>query len=158
MSLLYKTISSFFPTEAHCTFVDEPWFIANYDLQLNVLRLCQMGLACVLFSKIKDYQIFKMHVMCCVRRYIDPDYCMDSPVYRANFTEYLISSISNGDYLLTRKWFCNETYRHVDVYLIELNGCSNLINVLSGDFDEHINSIKNTIVRKNSYHIMCQKW
>ncbi len=146
MSLLYKTISSFFPTEVQCTFVGEPWFLENYELQLDVLRLCEAGFACVLFTQIRDRFMFKMHVACCMQRYIDQDYYLDSPHYRAKFTKYLTSSIPEGDYLLTRSWFCNDISSQVNVYLIEINACSSMINVVAGDFKEHIESVMETIV------------
>ncbi len=146
MSLLNKTILSFFPSEAHCAFVEEPWFLKNYELQLDVLRLCQMGFANLLFTPL-DRHTFTQHVMCCVRRYIDPIYYPNNRDYYAKFIEYLTTSITNGDYLLTRKWFCGEiSARHVNVFLIELNGCSYLINSVCGDFDEHIVSLMDCIV------------
>ncbi len=148
MSLLIKTICSFFPNEVKCTFIGEPWFLENYELQLDVLRLCHMGFACVLFTPIRNRYIFKMHVACCMERYIDPDYHLDSPFYRAKLMEYLTSSIQDGDYLLSRSWFCKNINHHVNIYLIEIHGMSSLINVTAGDFDEHIHSIMNTIVRK----------
>jgi hypothetical protein len=142
MSLLYKTISSFFPTEEHCAyFVGEPWFLANYKLQMDVLRLCQEGYANVLFTPAYDRYDFIQHVMCCTSRYIDDDYHLDSRVYYEHLVECIVSSIPYGEYLLGRSWFRNSPYRHVDVFLIVLNGCANMINVVSGSFDEHIQSI-----------------
>ncbi len=146
MSLLNKTILSFFPSAAHCAFVEEPWFLKNYELQLDVLRLCQMGFANLLFTPL-DRVTFTQHVMCCVRRYVDNTYCLNSKTYYAQFIEYLTTSITDGDYLLTRSWFCREiSSRHVNVFLIELNGCSYLINPVAGDFDEHIDSLMDSIV------------
>jgi hypothetical protein len=146
MSLLYKTILSFFPSKAHCTFVEEPWFLTNYELQLDVLRLCQMGFAKLLFTSLERLT-FTQHVMCCVRRYIDETYYPNNQAYYTQFIEYLTSNINGGDYLLTRSWFNRETsYRHVNVFLIELNGCSYLINPVVGDFDEHIDSVMDCIV------------
>jgi hypothetical protein len=145
MSLLTKTISSFFPNEVKPAFVEAPWFTSNYKLQLAVLRLCSTGFACVLFCNITDPDTFKKHVMCCMRNFIDPDYTVDSPHYR--FVEFLAAVINDGNYLLTRKWFCDEPRRHVNVYLIELNGCSSLINAVAGDFDEHIEKVMDTIIR-----------
>ncbi len=146
MSLLNKTILSFFPSAAHCAFLEEPWFLKNYELQLDVLRLCQMGFANLLFTPL-DRVTFTQHVMCCVRRYIDNTYCINSKTYYDQFIEYLTTSITNGDYLLTRSWFCREiSARHVNVFLIELNGCSYLINPVCGDFDEHIKSIMDCIM------------
>jgi hypothetical protein len=146
MSLLTKTILSFFPNEVLCTFVEEPWFLENYELQLDVLRLCQMGFACVLFTSIQDRFVFKTHVMCCIQRYIDPDYYLDGPEYRMKVIQYLTSSIPNGEYLLTRSWFCKDIKRQVNVYLIELNACSSLINATAGDFNEHIDSVMDAIL------------
>jgi hypothetical protein len=145
MSLLTKTISSFFPNEVKPTFVEAPWFTSNYKLQLAVLRLCSTGFACVLFCNITDPDTFKKHVICCMRNLIDPDYTVDSPHYR--FVEFLAADINDGDYLLTRKWFCDEPRRHVNVYLIELNGCSQLIDPCAGDFDKHIESISECILK-----------
>ena len=146
MSLLHKTILSFFPSEAHCAFVEEPWFLKNYELQLDVLRLCQMGFAKLLFTPL-DRQTFTQHVMCCMRRYIDDTYYPNNRTYYAEFIEYLTTGITYGDYLLTRSWFCGETtYRHVNLFLIELNGCSYLVNPVAGDFDEHIYSLMDSIV------------
>jgi hypothetical protein len=146
MSLLTKTICSFFPNEVKCTFVEEPWFLENYELQLDVLRLCQMGFACVLFTPIRDRYMFKMHVACCMERYVDPDYHLDSPDYRMKVIQYLTSSIPNGEYLLTRSWFCKDIKHQVNVYLIELNGMSSLINAIAGDFNEHIDSVMDAIL------------
>jgi len=146
MSLLYKTILSFFPSKAHCAFVEASWFLKNYELQLDVLRLCQMGFANLLFTPL-DRHTFAQHVMCCMRRYIDDTYYPNNQTYYAQFIKYLTSGITNGDYLLTRSWFCGEiTYRHVNIFLIELNGCSYLINPVAGDFDEHIYSLMDCIV------------
>jgi hypothetical protein len=146
MSLLYKTISSFFPCEAQCAFAREQWFITNHELQLDVLRLCQAGYASVFFTPM-DSHTFKQHVMCCMRRYIDETYYPNNYNYYSRLVDYLTSSIPNGDYLLTRGWFCRSPYRHVNVFLIELNGCSNMIFALAGDFDEHIESIAERILR-----------
>jgi hypothetical protein len=146
MSLLYKTILSFFPSKVDCTFVGEPWFLTNYELQLDVLRLCQMGYAKLLFTSL-DRVTFTQHVMCCVRRYIDENYCPNNQAYYTQFIDYLTSSITNGKYLLPRSWFNRETsYIHVNVFLIELNGCSYLINPDAGDFGVHIDSVMDSIV------------
>lgn len=146
MSLLNKTILSFFPSKAHCTFVGEPWFLKNYELQLDVLRLCQMGYAKLLYTPL-DRHTFVQHVMCCTRRYIDETYYTNNQTYYSRFIEYITSNISGGYYLLTRGWFCGETnYRHVNIFLIELNGCSYLINPVAGDFNEHIDSVMKCIV------------
>ncbi len=146
MSLLHKTILSFFPSKAHCTFVEAPWFLENYELQLDVLRLCQMGFAKLLFTPL-DRHTFMQHVMCCMCRYIDDTYYPNNQTYYGQFIEYLTSSITNGDYLLTRSWFCGEiTYHHVNVFLIELNGCSYLINPVADDFDDHFYSLMDCIV------------
>jgi hypothetical protein len=145
MSLLYKTIISFFPSEVYCTFAGEQWFLSNHELQLDVLRLCQAGYANLLCTGV-DSRTFTMHISCLMRRYIDDKYCLNDQQYYYKFVEYLTSSINYGEYLLERSWFCKSPQHHVNVFLIELNGCSHLINVVSPDFKEHIESVMDTIV------------
>ena len=146
MSLLYKTISSFFPNEAMCAFVGEPWFIENHELQLDVLQLCQAGYACMLFSKTPDHETFKMQMAYFINRYVDTTYRTNRQDHYSKFVDNLTLGITDGDYLLTRGWFCRSPYRHVNVYIIELNGCSGLIDCFRGDFDEHIENIMQFIL------------
>jgi hypothetical protein len=153
MSLLSKIISSFFPSKVTPAFVEEPWFLENHELQLDVLRLCQTGMACAFYTPISNCLMFKLHVVGCMQRYVDVEYTMDDPAYRMKFAEYLATSISGGEYLLTRGWFCNNTRLHVKVFLIELNGMSSLINAIHGDFEEHIDSIINGIEEANAEYI-----
>jgi hypothetical protein len=125
MSLLYKTISSFFPNKAMCAFVEEPWFIENHELQLDVLQLCQAGYACMLFSKISDHETFKMQMKYFINRYVDT---ADNVNHRNHYSKYCLP------------------YRRVNIYLIEVNGCSGMIDCIRDDFDEHLENIMQFIL------------
>jgi hypothetical protein len=76
-----------------------------------------------------------------INRYVDTTYNINRRDHYSKMVDRLALGIKDGDYLLTRGWFCRSPYRHVNVYLIELNGCSDLIDCFRGNFDEHLENI-----------------
>ncbi len=131
MSLLYKTISSFFPNEAMCAFVEEPWFIKNYELQLDVLQLCQAGHAWLLFSEIVDPKTFETEMTYYINRFVA---YTDNVNHRNHSSKYC------------------PPYRRVNSYLIEVNGCSGMIDIFRDDFDEHLENIMQFILMRYRLH------
>ncbi len=125
MSLLRKTILSFFPNEAMCAFVEEPWFIENYELQLDVLQLCQAGHAWLLFSEIVDPETFETEMTYYINRFVA---YTDNVNHRNDSLKYC------------------PPYRRVNCYLIEVNGCRGMIDIFRDDFDEHLENIMQFIL------------
>lgn len=138
MSLLNETISSFFPMEAYDhAFFGNPWFQKNYDTQLAVLRLCYAEQHRSIKMWICDEDAFSEHMSFLIHSF---------DVIHNKFLEDLVSEIDGGDYLLGRGWFCNSSQRQVNVLLIKIHGYSQWINAVSGDFDEHVESIMEQIM------------
>ena len=130
MSLLYKkTILSFFPNEAMCAFVEEPWFIKDHELQLDVLQLCQAGHAWLLFTKIDNPETFKTEMTYYINRHVA---YTDNVNHRNDSLKYCLP------------------YRRVNSYLIEVNGCRGMIDIFRDDFDEHLENIM-------EYILMCYR-
>jgi hypothetical protein len=125
MSLLHKTILSFFPAEVQCTFVEEQWFLENYELQLDVLQLCQAGHAWLLFNKIDNPETFETELTYYINRFVT---YTDNVNHRNHSSKYC------------------PPYRRVNSYLIEVNGCSGMIDIFRDDFDEHLENIMEFIL------------
>ncbi len=125
MSLLIKTILSFFPTDVQCTFVEEPWFIENHELQLDVLQLCQAGHAWLLFNKIDNRETFETEMKYYINRFVA---YTDNVNHRNDSSKYC------------------PPYRRVNMYLIEVNGCRGMIDIFRDDFDEHLENIMQFIL------------
>jgi hypothetical protein len=128
-TLLNRTVNSFFPNKASCAFVGEPWFFCNYQVQLDVLRLCVAGYAHYI-KTCSDEATFTDHVFGLLVLF-QPQ----------NFLEELVKGIEHGKYLLTCGWFRRSLRHHVSLFLIKIHGYFHWIDPLAGDFDDHIYSI-----------------
>ncbi len=141
-TLLNETVCSFFPNKRNCAFVGEPWFFNNHQVQLDVLRLCDAGYAARINTSTHEGP-FVRNVRELMMDYF-PGY---HPGCDYDFlTNTLLVGIRNGEYLLTRSWFCRSLARHVCVFLIKLNGYSSFINPIIGDFDDHIDHIMHFVM------------
>jgi hypothetical protein len=129
MSLLYKTISYFFPSIA-----GEFWFIENPDLQLDVLKICWANLA-HLVNTTPDEKTFTENITDIIL------YDLPAEFTGCKFLETLVKNIHDGDFLLTQAWFLNSVERQVDVAVAALNNICHMIDVFHENFDVHLDSL-----------------
>jgi hypothetical protein len=153
MSLLYKTITYFFPSIAECEFagepshckcdaneksihriLTEPWFIENPDLQLDVLKICWANLA-HLINTTPDEKTFTGDITDIIL------YELPAEFTGYKFFETLVKNIHEGHFLLTQSWFLNSIERQVDVAVAALNNISYMIDVHDSDFDKNLDYI-----------------
>ena len=141
MSLLNETILYFFPGEAHkCAFIEEPWFKNNYSMQLNVVRLCYEGYSKMIEMSYNEER-FSDHISQLL-------HILDESENDYDFLDDIITGIGCGDYLLWRSWFRNSSFRQLNILLIKIHGYSHWINAVAGDFDDHIDSVMQKILKK----------
>ena len=126
MSLLNKTIISFFPNRKQCAFIGEQWFIENPDIQLDVLKICWAGMSHLIKTS-TDKKKFVEDIQDIILYEIPEKFTGHS------FLKMIVKDIIDGDFLLFQYWFVNSSNLQVDVTVAAMNNISYLIDVHSSE-------------------------
>ncbi len=126
MSLLNKTIISFFPNRKQCAFIGEQWFIENPDIQLDVLKICWAGMSHLIKTS-TDKKKFVEDIQDIILYEIPEKFTGHS------FLKMIVKDIIDGDFLLFQYWFVKSSNLQVDVTVAAMNNISFLIDVHSSD-------------------------
>ncbi len=167
MSLLYKTISYFFPSiagEASCCEYDAN--VKSIDWILTEPLRCEHDanvksidwiLTEAWFIENPDLQLDLLKICWANMAHLvntTPDektftenitdivlYKLPAKFCGYQFLETLVQDIHDGDFLLTQAWFLNSIERQVDVAVAALNNICHMIDVFHENFDVHLDSL-----------------
>ena len=115
-----------------------PWFTSSSDLQRKVFRVVMKNRGHLLNTLSGDFE-----------EHIDDLLCFDSissakvaPTYLENLYQFMENGgIYAVDYLLTRPWFTDSEDLQQKVFRVVMQNRGHLLNTVSGDFEEHIDSL-----------------
>jgi hypothetical protein len=108
----------------------QPEYQYNIDFQLKAMKLCFYGIGYKFISTHRDPMF---HVTELVKEVetVDPGFFMDR----------LLKFFRNGDYLLTRSWYCCSPLRQLKTIVLAMTGFGKEFDALSGDFDYALNQV-----------------
>jgi hypothetical protein len=126
--LLQEILSSFVPTAEQI--VQDKMFRNDCELQMLALKLCFYG----------------KRRMLTLEYLLDPTVCQylkdNMKQHDMYFLDTLIEDIPNGDYLLTRSWFCRHSSPYqLRVLMLKMMQKDHHITANAGDFCEHLDNL-----------------
>jgi hypothetical protein len=117
--------------------MEQPEYRCNIEFQLKAMKLCFYGVS-YKFNSAHPDPMFHVTELVEEVESVDPEF----------FLECLVRFVRDGDYLLTRSWYCLSPLRQLKTIVLAMTGFGKHLHARTGNFDHEINRCLRTAYRQ----------